>query len=89
MSNSVEIRVPVEGGFLVAIRNPDPDYPGISVVFETHNGCQVDIVYIESKASSAYKETFVYCYEDVAEEDFTHMFTIEHQEITDIFAEEE
>ena len=30
-----EIRVKMNGGYLVAGRNPDPDYDGIYIVFET------------------------------------------------------
>jgi len=76
-----EIRVPVNGGFLVAGRNPDPDYDGIYVVFETNDGDIIDIVLTECKSENDKKKIDVYNYEDIYTEDFTKKYTIEISEI--------
>ena len=47
--NNSEIRVKVNGGYLVAGRNADPDYDGIYIIFETDNGDIVDVVLTEAK----------------------------------------
>ena len=85
MNNKEEIRVPVKGGYLVAARNPDPDYDGITIVFETSDGDVVDIVTAECKSENEYEQTDVYCYEDISSEDFTRKFTIDHEEVYEIF----
>lgn len=76
-----EIRVPVQGGYLVAGRNPDLDYDGIYIVFETTTGDIVDIVNVESKRENDYSRTDVYCYEDVDMEDYTRKYLISHRDI--------
>ena len=44
MTNNNEIRVKVNGGYLVAGRNADPNYDGIYIVFETDEVTIIDIV---------------------------------------------
>ena len=79
--NNNEIRVKVNGGYLVAGRNPDPDYDGIYVVFETDDGNIIDIVLTECKTENNRSKIDVYCYEDVWVEDFTRKYTLDNNEI--------
>jgi hypothetical protein len=76
-----EIRVKVNGGYLVAGRNADPDYDGIYIVFETDDGDIIDIVLTEAKAQYDKKKIDVYCYEDVWVEDFIHKYTLDNEEV--------
>ena len=79
--NNNEIRVKMNGGYLVAGRNVDPDYDGIYVVFETDEGTVIDVVLTECKQENDRKTIDVYCYEDVWAEDFTRKFTLDSEEI--------
>ena len=79
--NNNEIRVKVNGGYLVARRNADPDYDGIYVVFETDHGDIIDVVLTECKADNDKSKVDVYCYEDVYTEDFTRKYTLDNKEI--------
>lgn len=79
--NNNEIRVKMNGGYLVAGRNMDPDYDGIYVVFETDEGTIIDVVLTECKAENDKKKIDVYCYEDVYNEDFTRKYTLDSEEI--------
>ena len=54
--NANEIRVKVNGGYLVAKRNPDPNYDGICIVFETDDGDIIDVVLTECKAENDKKK---------------------------------
>ena len=76
-----EIRVKVNGGYLVARRNSDPDYDGIYIVFETDDGDIIDVVLTEAKSEYNKEKIDVYCYEDVWVEDFTMKYTLDNQEI--------
>lgn len=76
-----EIRVKMNGGYLVASRNPDPDYDGIVIMFETNDGTVIDVVYAECKSENDKKKIDVYCYEDVYDEDFTRKYTLDSDEI--------
>ena len=76
-----EIRVKVNGGYLVAGRNSDPDYDGIYIVFETDDGDIVDVVLTECTAKNDYKKIDVYCYEDVHTEDWTRKYKLSIPEI--------
>ena len=76
-----EIRVQVNGGYLIARRNPDLDYDGIYVVFETDDGDVVDIVATEAKSEYNKELIDVYCYEDVYMEDYTRKYTLNSKEI--------
>ena len=79
--NKNEIRVKMNGGYLVAGRNADPNYDGIYVVFETDEGTVVDVVVAECKTENDKKTIDVYCYEDVYMEDFTKKYTLDSEEI--------
>lgn len=76
-----EIRVRVNGGYLVAGRNSDPDYDGIYVVFETDDGYIIDVVLTECKADNDYKKIDVYTYENVYTEEWTRKHTLDIEEI--------
>ena len=76
-----EIRVKMNGGYLVAGRNPDPDYDGIYIVFETDEGDIIDVILTECKAENNKEKIDVYCYEDVWVEDFTNKYTIDSEEV--------
>lgn len=76
-----EIRVKMNGGYLVAGRNPDQDYDGIYIVFETDHGDIIDVVLTEAKAEYNKEKIDVYCYEDVYTEDFTKKYTLDSKEI--------
>ena len=78
--NNKEIRVKVNGGYLLAGVNPDPDYAGIYVTFETDEGDLVDIVLTECKSKNN-NVIDVYCYEDVYTEDWTSKFKLSIPEI--------
>ena len=76
-----EIRVKMNGGYLVAGRNVDPNYDGIYVVFETDDGTVIDVVCTECKEEDNRKKIDVYCYEDVYTEEFTRKYTLDSEEI--------
>lgn len=76
-----EIRVKVNGGYLVAGRNADPDYDGIYIVFETDDGYTFDVVLTECKAQNDYKKIDVYSYENVYTEEWTRKHTLDIAEI--------
>lgn len=76
-----EIRVAVTGGYIVAARNPDPDYDGIGIMFETSNGDMVDLVLVECGAESGYEKFDLYTFADPYCEDYTRKNTIEIKDI--------
>ena len=77
-----EIRVKMHGGYLVAERNIDPNYDGISIIFETESGYIVDVVVVECREENYKKKKIdVYCYEDECMEDFTRKYTLDSEEI--------
>lgn len=71
-----EIRVKIPGGYIVTGRNPDPDYDGVYVVFESDEGDILDLALVECKAECERKKIDVYTYEDVNNEDYTRKFTL-------------
>ena len=77
-----QIRVPMNGGYLVASRNSDPNYDGITIVFESNDGDIVDIAVAECKKENGRKLIDVYTYEDVYCEDVTRKYTINSDEIS-------
>ena len=79
--NNNEIRVKVNGGWLVAGRNDSLLYDGIYIVFETDEGDIIDIVLTECGDMNNRDKVDVYCYEDVYNEDFTKKFTLDNKEI--------
>lgn len=79
-----QIRVPMNGGFLVAERNGDTaDYDGISIMFETADGDLIDVVCAECKSEFNRKKIDVYTYEDAYDEDVTHKYSLD---VKDIYA---
>lgn len=82
-----EIRIAVKGGYLIAARNTDVDYDGISIMFETSDGDIIDIVRAECRSEYDYDQTDVYCYENVFTEDFTRKFTVDHEDVYEAFGE--
>lgn len=76
--NKNEIRVKVNGGYLVAERNADPNYDGIYIVFETDDGDIIDVV---STGCNTQKQIDVYSYEDVYDEGYTRKHTLDIAEI--------
>lgn len=79
--NKSEIRVKVDGGYLIAGRNANPDYDGIYIVFETDDGDIIDVVLTEAKAEHNKEKIDVYCYEDVYSENFTRKYTLNTKDI--------
>lgn len=79
--NNDKIRIKINGGYLVAERNADPNYDGVSVTFEADSGDIVDIVLVECKSETDKKNIDVYCYEDVYSDDFTKKYTLGTDEI--------
>ena len=65
------VRVKVDGGHIIAGRNPDPRYDGVCVMFETNAGDIIDLVLVESPDETERKVTNIYTYEDVYQEDYT------------------
>jgi hypothetical protein len=57
-----EIRVKINGGYLVAGRNADPNYDGIYVVCESDDGYIADVVVVESKTEDNKENIDVYTY---------------------------
>lgn len=81
----LEIKVPITGGYLVAERNPDPDYDGLYISFITDSGEIADVVIVESKAENGYSEIDTYCYSDANSEDYTHKFSLKTKDLIDSF----
>lgn len=73
------------GGAIIAERNPDPDYDGVSVYFETEKGGIVSIVCVECKAENNYNKIDVYTYEDETSDEFTRKFTLDNDTIKKSF----
>ena len=79
--NRQEIRVKMNGGYLVAGRNSDPNYDGIYIVFEADDGTMVDVVLTECKSENDKKTIDVYCFENVYTDEFTKKYTLDSEEI--------
>lgn len=91
MANEVnQIRVPMNGGFLIAERNGDTtDYDGISIMFETAEGFIIDIVGAECKSEFERKQIDVYTYEDAYDDDFTRKYILKVEDIYKAIGEED
>jgi len=85
--NESEIRVKMDGGYLVASRNPSREYDGVSITFETDSGDIIDVVNAECKAEDNFKKIDVYAYEDVWVEDFTNKYSLSVNEIYKVLYE--
>ena len=73
------------GGSIIVEQNPDPDYDGVSVLYETENGGIVSIVCIECKAENNYENIDVYTYENETSDDFTRKYTLNKNKINESF----
>ncbi len=80
----IKIKLP-NGGSIIAERNPDPDYDGVTVYFETEKGGIASIVCVECKAENNYNKIDVYTYEDETSDDFTRKFTLDNNTINKSF----
>lgn len=91
MANEVnQIRVPMNGGFLIAERNGDTtDYDGITIMFETADGDIIDVVCAECKSEFNRTKIDVYTYEDAYDEDVTNKYTLDVHDIYKAIGEEE
>lgn len=79
-----EIRVKVDGGYLISGRNVDPNYDGIYVCFESDSGYIVDIAIAEVKSENNKEVIDVYNYEDVSSEEWTSKFSIKTKDIKEV-----
>lgn len=77
------IRVPINGGFLVAGKNADDDYDGIYICFETDDGDIIDIVTTECRKSELKRKIHIYAYLDVYSDYYTSKRTIDIDKIYD------
>lgn len=73
------------GGAIIAERNPDSNYDGVSVYFETEKGGIASIVCVECKAENNYNKIDVYTYEDETSDEFTRKFTLDNDTIKKSF----
>ena len=78
-----KIRVPVNGGFLIAGRNESPDCDGIDIMFETNDGDIIDIVTAECRKDVNKRKIHIYPYLDVYSDDYTSKSTIDIDKIYD------
>lgn len=76
-----KIVIPVSGGELVVESNPDPDYLGFSLRFQSDTGSETPILLVESTASEDYAKTNVYCCEAPETKEWTRKFSIDHDKI--------
>lgn len=77
-----EIRVKVNGGYLVAGINTYPEDNGIYIIFETDDGDIVDVVLTECKAENDYKKIdVIYIRKKVYTEEWTRKYTLDNNEI--------
>lgn len=76
-----EIRVKMNGGYLVAQQNPDPNYDGISVFFESDDGQIIDVAIVECKEENGRNNIDAYLYENVFTDEWTKKFTLKGDDI--------
>ena len=69
------------GGSIIVERNPDSDYDGVTVLYETENGGIVSIVCVECKAENNYEKIDVYTYENELSDEFTRKYTLDKNKI--------
>ena len=82
-----EIRVKVDGGYLVSGRNEDPNYD-IYVCFESDSGDVIDIVLAEAKSENNKEIIDIYSYEDISSEQWTSKFSIKTKDIKEAMYDE-
>lgn len=78
-----KIRVPVNGGFLLAGRNEGTDCDGIYIMFETDDGDIIDIVTTECRKDTNKRKINIYSYLDVYSDYYTSQSTIDIDKIYD------
>lgn len=83
-----EIRVKVDGGYLVSGRNEDPNYDGIYVCFESDSRDVIDIVLAEAKSENNKEIIDIYSYEDISSEQWTSKFSIKTKDIKEAMYDE-
>lgn len=83
-----EIRVKVDGGYLVSGRNEDPNYDGIYVCFESDSGDVIDIVLAEAKSENNKEIIDIYSCEDISSEQWTSKFSIKTKDIKEAMYDE-
>ena len=66
-----EIKVPVNGGYLLAGRNKNPYYDGIYIVFQSYDGTMINLVNVEVPNSEHKNSINMYSFEDINSEDYT------------------
>lgn len=74
--NNNEFRIPLISGTFIVSENPDPDYSGAAILFETADGDMVDIALVECRKEDNYEKIHTFVYADVCNEDFTNKFTV-------------
>jgi len=77
-----KIRVKVNGGYIVAGRNADPNYDGIYIIFQTDDGYIIDLVVTECPTQDDKKKINVYSSENIYDEGFTRKQTFDIAEMT-------
>lgn len=82
MKNS-EIRIRVDGGFLVSHRNEDPDYDGVYICFESDDGDVTNIVFAETNPRNNNKVIDVYSYADIHSKESTSAFSIKTEDFNE------
>ena len=78
-----KIRVPVNGGFLIADRNASPDCDGICIMFETNDGDIIEIITTECRKDTNKRKINIYSYLDVYSDYYTSKSTIDIDKIYD------
>ena len=73
------------GGSIIVERNPDIDYDGVTVLYETENGGIASIVCVECKAENNYEKIDVYTYENELSDEFTRKYTLDKNKINESF----
>lgn len=74
-----EIKVPVNGGYIVAETSIDPDYPGIYLFFRSNTGYETSGVLMEAPVDK--EGLYVRCWADLESEDPTIVFNQRWEDI--------
>lgn len=74
-----EIKVPVNGGYIVAETSIDPDYPGIYLFFRSNTGYETSGVLMEAPVDK--EGLYVRCWADLESEDPTIVYNQRWEDI--------
>ena len=85
--NSCDIAVRIGNASIVAYQSPDPEYPGIDLMYRTEEGTLIDLVVAKAHPEDGYKDVHLYLYEDVYTEDYTRKIVIRRKDIMDALGE--